>query len=117
MKNIAASIQDRLKNRSRETGVPLNRLLEDFAIDCFTVPTVVSIRVSMFGVIDMLTHFTPIKICTNYINYKIFLAGAGFFRLSPHQFPAQALCIDDHMPEVRIIARRESSKEGTECRF
>jgi hypothetical protein len=32
MKNIAASIQDRLKNRSRESGVPLNRLLEDFAI-------------------------------------------------------------------------------------
>lgn len=32
MKNIAASIQDRLKNRSRESGVSLNRLLEDFAI-------------------------------------------------------------------------------------
>ena len=32
MKNITASIQDRLKHRARETGVPLNRLLEDFAI-------------------------------------------------------------------------------------
>ncbi|MEZ5328662.1 MAG: nucleotidyl transferase AbiEii/AbiGii toxin family protein, partial [Verrucomicrobiales bacterium] len=32
MKNLAASIQDRLKNRSRESGMPLNRLLEDFAI-------------------------------------------------------------------------------------
>ena len=32
MKNIAASIQDRLKNRWRESGVPLNRLLEDSAI-------------------------------------------------------------------------------------
>ena len=32
MKNIAASIQDPLKNRSRESGVALNRLLEDFDI-------------------------------------------------------------------------------------
>jgi hypothetical protein len=32
MKNVVASIQDRLKNRSRSEGIPLNRLLEDFAI-------------------------------------------------------------------------------------
>ena len=32
MKNLVASIQDRLKNLSRSEGIELNRVLEDFAI-------------------------------------------------------------------------------------
>jgi hypothetical protein len=32
MKNVVASIQDRLKNLSRSEGIELNRVLEDFAI-------------------------------------------------------------------------------------
>jgi hypothetical protein len=32
MKNLVSSIQDRLKNLSRSEGIPLNRVLEDFAI-------------------------------------------------------------------------------------
>jgi len=32
MRNIAASIKDRLQNRARSEGIPLNRLLEDFAL-------------------------------------------------------------------------------------
>lgn len=32
MKNVVASVQDRLRNLSRSEGIELNRVLEDFAI-------------------------------------------------------------------------------------
>ena len=36
MKNIVASIQDRLRNLARSEEIELNRVLEDFAIACLS---------------------------------------------------------------------------------